>query len=80
MKIKLFSVHKNKAIEGEDANLYLDFYLVFNRTYIFTFMIDSPNLGCGDKNPIRLWKRWIMLFEEEYVTYLRRYERSLNRR
>ena len=43
MKIKLFSVHKNKAIEGEDVELYLEFYLVFNKTYIFTFLIDSPN-------------------------------------
>ena len=79
MKIKLFSVHKNKVIEGEDVDLYLDFYLVFNRNYIFNFLIDSPNLACSDYNPIRLWKHWLMLFEEEYVKYLRRYERCMRR-
>ncbi len=78
MKIKLFSVHKDKIIEGEDAHLYLDFYLVFNRTYIFTFLIDSGNLACSDRNPIRLWKHWLMLFEEDCVKYLRRYERCKN--
>lgn len=77
MKIKLFSVHEDKVIEGDNAHLYLDFYLVFNRTYIFTFLIDSGDLACSDRNPIKLWKHWLMLFEGEYVKYLRRYERSL---
>ena len=54
MKIKLFSVHKTKPIESEDAGLYLDFYLEFNRTYIFTFVIDSPNLTCSNRKPIKL--------------------------
>lgn len=74
MKIKLFSIHKNKVIEGEDAGLYLDFYLIFNRTYIFTFLVDSPNLACSDRNPIKLIKHWIMETEEELTKYLRRYE------
>lgn len=79
MKIKLFSASKTKRIEGEDAELYFNFYLVFNKSYIFTFLIDSPNLACSDRNPIRLWKHWLMLFEEEYVKYLRRYERGMKR-
>ena len=74
MKIKLFSVHKDMPVEGDDAHLYLDFYLEFNKSYIFTFVIDGPNLACSDRNPIRLWKHWLMLFEKEYVKYLRRYE------
>ena len=77
-KIKLFSAAKTKGIEGTDAELYFDFYLVINKNYIFTFLIDSPNLSCSDRNPIRLWKHWLMLFEEEYVKYLRRYEKSMN--
>lgn len=78
-KIKLFSAHKNEIIEGYDSDLYLDFYLVFDRTYIFTFLIDGPNLSCSDRNPIRLWKHWLMLFEKEYVKYLRRYESHIRR-
>ena len=78
-KIKLFSASKSKKIEGEDADLYFNFYLVFNRDYIFTFLIDGPNLACSDRNPIRLWKHWLMLFEEEYVKYLRRYERKMRK-
>lgn len=76
-KIKLFSATKTKMIEGEDVELYFNFYLVLNKSYIFTFLIDSPNLACSDKNPIRLWKHWLMLFEEEYVKYLRRYEKGM---
>lgn len=79
MKIKLFSIHKTKAIEGEDAGLYLDFYLVFNRTYIFTFVIDSPNLVCSNRNPIKLIKHWIIETEEELTKYLRRYEKFIMR-
>lgn len=73
-KICLFSTKVTKGIEGEEAELYVNFYLVLNRDYIFTFLIDSPNLACSDRHPIRLWKHWLMLFEEEYVKYLRRYE------
>ena len=79
MRIKLFSIHKNNVIEGADADLYFDFYLVFSRTCIFTFLINSPNLSCSDKNPVRLWKHWLMLFEKEYVKYLRRYESHIRR-
>lgn len=76
-EIKLFSANKNKYIEGSEAELYCNFYLVLNKSYIFTFLIDSPNLSCSDRNPIRLWKHWLMLFEEEYVKYLRRYEKGI---
>lgn len=73
-KIRLFSTKATKVIEGDEAELYLDFYFVLNRDYIFTFLIEAPNLACGDRNPIRLWKHFLILFEEEYVKYLRRYE------
>jgi len=76
-KIKLFSAEKKIGIEGEDAELYICFYLVLNKNYIFTFLIDAPNLSCSDRNPIRLWKHFLMLWEEEYVKYLRRYEKLL---
>ncbi len=76
-KIRLFSTKAIKSIEGEEAELYLDFYLVLNRNYIFTFLIDSPNLACSDRNPIKLWKHFLILFEEGYVKYLRRYETIL---
>lgn len=75
-KIKLFSESTTKKIEGSDAELYLNFYLVFNRNYIFTFLIESPNLAFSDRNPIRLWKHWLMVFEVEYVKYLRRSENA----
>jgi hypothetical protein len=75
-KIKLFTATETKEIEGEAAELYFNFYLVLNKNYIFTFLIDGPNLSCSDRNPIRLWKHWLMLFEEEYVKYLRRYEKG----
>lgn len=73
-KIRLFSTKARKGIEGEDAELYVNFYLVLNRDYIFTFLIDSPNLSCSDRHPIRLWKHFLIMLEEEYVKYLRRYE------
>lgn len=73
-KIRLFSTKAIKDIEGDEAELYLDFYLVLNRHYIFTFLIEAPNLACSDRHPIRLWKHFLIMFEEEYVKYLRRYE------
>lgn len=79
-KIKLFSVKKVKAIEGTDAELYYNFYLILNKNYIFTFCIDSPNLACSERNPVKLFKHWVMLIEEENVKYMRRYEKSIRRR
>lgn len=76
-KICLFSTKATKNIVGEEAELYVDFYLVFNRDYIFTFLIDSPNLACSDRHPIRLWKHFLILLEKEYVKYMRRYEISI---
>lgn len=76
-EIKLFSVKKNKRIEGADAELSFKFCLILDKDYGFTFLIDSPNLACSDRNPIKLWKHWLMLFEEEYVKYLRRCESRL---
>ena len=75
-KIRLFSAKATKGIEGEEAELYVNFYLVLNRNYIFTFLIDSPNLSCSDRHPIKLWKHFLILFEEEYVKYMRRYEKA----
>ena len=75
-KICLFSTKTTKRIEGEEAELYFDFYLVLNKNYIFTFLIDAPNLSCSDRHPIKLWKHFLMMFEGEYVKYMRRYERS----
>lgn len=75
-KIRLFSTKVTEDIEGAEAELYVNFYLVLNRNYIFTFLIDSPNLSCSDRHPIKLWKRFLIILEEENVTYMRRYERS----
>ena len=75
-KICLFSTKATKVIEGEEAELYVNFYLVLNRTYIFTFLIDAPNLSCSDRHPIKLWKHFLIMFEEETVKYLRRYEKG----
>jgi len=75
-KIPLFSTKATKGIEGEEAELYLNFYLVLNRHYIFTFLIDAPNLSCSDRNPIKLWKRFLIMLEEENVKYMRRYEKG----
>lgn len=74
-KIRLFSTKAIKGIEGQDAELYVNFYLVLNRNYIFTFLIDSPNLACSGRHPIKLWKEFLIMFEEESVKYMRRYER-----
>ena len=73
-KICLFSTKAIKDIEGAEAELYVNFYLVLNSDYIFTFLIDTPNLACSDRHPIKLWKRFLITLEEEYVKYMRRYE------
>lgn len=78
-KLRLFSAKATKSIEGAEAELYVNFYLVLNRNYIFTFLIDSPDLSCSDRHPIKLWKHFLILFEEETVKYLRRYEKSRRR-
>ena len=75
-KIRLFSTKATKGIEGEEAELYVDFYLVLNKNYIFTFLIDAPNLSCSDRHPIKLWKHFLILLEEENVKYMRRYEKA----
>lgn len=74
-KICLFSTKKTKIIEGEEAELYVNFYLIFDKDYIFTFLIKAPNLSCSDKHPIKLWKRFLIMFEEENIKYMRRYEK-----
>ena len=73
-KIKLFSAEKKIGIEGSEADLYIRFFLVLNKNYIFTFLIDAPNLSCSGRNPIELWKRFLVMQQEEYTKYLRRYE------
>lgn len=73
-KIRLFSTKTVKSIEGSKAELYVNFYLVLNRRYIFTFLIDAPDLACSDRNPIKLWKHFLIMLEEENTKYLRRYE------
>ena len=73
-KICLFSTKATKGIEGDEAELYVNFYLVLDRDCIFRFLIDSPNLACSDRHPIKLWKFFLMSLEEEYVKYMRRYE------
>lgn len=73
-KICLFSTKATKGIEGSEAELYVNFYLVLNRNYIFTFLIDAPNLACSNRNPIKLWKKFLIMLEEENVKYMRRYE------
>lgn len=75
-KIRLFSAKATKGIEGEEAELYVNFYLVLNKNYIFTFLIEAPNLACSDRHPIKLWKHFLIMLEEEYVKYMRRYEKS----
>ena len=75
-KICLFSTKATKGIEGVEAELYVNFYLVLNKNYIFTFLIDAPNLACSDRHPIKLWKRFLIMLEEENVKYMRRYERN----
>ena len=75
-KICLFSAKATKCIEGDEAELYVNFYLVLNRNYIFTFLIDAPNLACSNRNPIKLWKYFLIMLEEENVKYMRRYEKG----
>lgn len=79
-KILLFSTKAIKNIEGEEAKLYVNFYLILNRNYIFTFWIDTPNLSCSDRHPIRLWKHFLIMLEEETVKYMRRYEKDRRER
>lgn len=79
-KIRLFSTKAMKGIEGENAELYVNFYLVLNKDYIFTFLIDAPNISCSDRHPIRLWKHFLIMFEEESIKYMRRWERTLSER
>ena len=79
-KICLFSAKATKSIDGDDAELYVNFYLVFNKTYIFTFLIDAPNLSCTDRHPIKLWKHFLIMLEEENVKYMRRYESRFSRK
>ena len=78
-KICLFSTKATKDIEGAEAELYVNFYLVLNRNYIFKFLIDTPDISCSDRNPIKLWKYFLVLLEEEYVKYMRRYEVRFHR-
>lgn len=78
-KIRLFSTKAIKGIEGVEAELYVNFYLVLNGNYIFTFLIDSPNLSCSDRHPIKLWKHFLIMLEEENVKYMRRYEKTIER-
>ena len=77
-KIKLFTVQEKKNIEGSEAELYCSIYFVLNKNYGFTFLIESPNLACSDRHPIKLIKHWLMLVEEECVKYMRRYERTVS--
>lgn len=76
-KILLFSTKAIKGIEGTEAELYVNFYLVLNKNYIFTFLIDAPNLACSNRNPIKLWKKFLIMLEEENVKYMRRYEKGI---
>ena len=76
-KIRLFSVETKENIEGAEAKLYVNFYLILNKNYSFTFLIDAPDLACSDRNPIRVWKNFLIMLEEENVKYLRKYKRSL---
>jgi hypothetical protein len=76
-KIRLFSTKATKSIEGAEAELYINFYLVLDKDYVFTFLIDAPDLSCSDRHPIRLWKHFLILLEEEIVKYLRRYEETI---
>ena len=73
-KICLFSTKATKYFDEEECELYVNFYLVLNRNYIFTFLIDSPNLACSDRHPIKLWKHFLIMLENEYIKYMRRCE------
>lgn len=74
-KIRLFSAKATKNIEDAEAELYVNFYLVLDRDIIFRFLIDAPNIACSDRHPIKLWKTFLMMLEEEYIKYMRRYEK-----
>lgn len=74
-KIRLFSTKAIKCFDGEECELYVNFYLVLNGKYIFTFLIDSPNLACSDRHPIKLWKHFLIMLETEYIKYMRRCEK-----
>lgn len=81
-KLKLFSATSPipLKIEGEDVtDLSIDFYLVLDKTYGFTFLINSPNLSCTDRHPIKLWKRFLIIKETEIIKYMRRWERTLKK-
>jgi len=71
-RIRLFSAKATKWIEGSEAELYVNFYLVLDKD--FTFIISSTTLSCIDRNPIKLWKRFLIMLEEENVKYMCRYE------
>ncbi len=79
-KIRLFSTKTTKVIEGEEAELYVNFYLVLDKDCIFTFAAEAPNLTCSDRHPVRLWKRFLTMIEEENVKYMRRYENTISKR
>ena len=66
------------SIEELNAELYCNFYFVINKAYIFTFLIESPNLACSDRHLIRLIKHWILLVEEDDIKYMRRYEKHIS--
>jgi hypothetical protein len=78
-KIRLFSTKAIKNIDGSEAKLYVNFYLVLDKDYIFTFLINAPNLSCTDRNPIKLWKHFLIMLEEENVIYMRRYEERIRK-
>ena len=76
-KIRLFSTKVTKCIEGAKAELYVNFYLLLDKEHIFTFLVNAPNLSYTDRNPVKLWKDFLLMLEEETVKYMRRYERRI---
>ena len=79
-KIRLFSTKAIKRIEGEETELYINFYLVLNGKYIFTFLIEAPDLAYSSRHPIKLWKQFLIMLEESSIKYMRRYEEYLKER
>lgn len=79
-KIRLFSAKATRNIEGGEAKLYVNFYLVLDRDFIFRFLIEAPDLACSDKHPIKLWKYFLITLEEDWVKYVRRYEEASKRK
>jgi hypothetical protein len=71
-KICLFSTKAIKIIDGKEAELYVNFYFVLNKNYGCTFLISAPGLSFISRNPIRLWKRFLIMLEEANVKYMRR--------